>query len=107
MSSQFFERQEIQRSYTRWLIAGFVVAFLMVTAVINLVVMLGLGANPLHVIRQQPSLVAWISGIVITTMLIASWRKSSELRAGGAMVARSLGGVPVTPADSDPKRKRL
>jgi len=107
VSSQFFERQEIQRSYTRWLIAGFVVAFLMVTAVINLVVMLGLGANPLHVIHQQPSLVAWISGIVITTMLIASWRKSSELRAGGAMVARSLGGVPVTPADSDPKRKRL
>ena len=107
MSTQFFERQEIQRSYTRWLIVGFVVALLLVTAVIDLVVMLGLGANPMHVLRHEPSLIVWVSSIVIVTMLIASWRKSSELRAGGAVVARSLGGVPVTPADSDPKRKRL
>jgi Zn-dependent protease with chaperone function len=107
VSTQFFERQEIQRSYTRWLIVGFIVALLLVTAVINMVVVLGLGANPLHVVRHQPGLIAWISSVVITTMLIASWHRSSQLRAGGAVVARSLGGVPVTPADSDPKRKRL
>ena len=44
MSTQFFERQETQRGYTRWLVVGFVLAFLLVTAVINLVVVLGLGA---------------------------------------------------------------
>ena len=40
-------------------------------------------------------------------MLIASWHKSSQLRAGGAVVARSLGGVAITAQDSDLKRKRL
>jgi Zn-dependent protease with chaperone function len=104
---QFFERQEAQRSYTHWLVAGFIAAVLMVTAVINLVVLVGLGGNPMYAVRHHPAWLVWISAAVIVTVLIASWRKSSELRAGGAVVARSLGGVPVTAADSDLKRKRL
>ena len=107
MSTQFFERQETQRSHTRWLVVGFIVALLLVTAAINLVVLVGLGEHPLHVLRHRPDFIAWISLFVIGTMLIASWHKSSELRAGGAVVARSLGGVPVKAGDSDLKRKRL
>ncbi len=40
-------------------------------------------------------------------MLIACWHKSSQLRAGGSVVARSLGGVAITAQESDLKRKRL
>ncbi|HEU4590305.1 MAG TPA: M48 family metallopeptidase [Steroidobacteraceae bacterium] len=107
MTTQFFERQETQRSLTRWLVLGFILAFLLVTAVINLVVIVGLVGHPLYVVRHHPEYLAWISAIVIGTMLIASWHKSSQLRAGGAVVARSLGGVPVTATDADLKRQRL
>jgi Zn-dependent protease with chaperone function len=107
VSSQFFERQEAQRSHTRWLVAGFVLAMLLVTLVIDLVVTVGLVGDPLEALRHHRSLIAWTSAIVIVTMLMASWHKSSQLRAGGAVVARSLGGVPVTAQESDLKRKRL
>jgi Zn-dependent protease with chaperone function len=107
VSTQFFERQETQKSYTRWLVVGFVLAFLLVTVVINLIVTIGFVGHPLYALRQYPELVIWTSLIVIGTMLIASWHKSSQLRAGGAVIARSLGGVPVTAQDSDLKRKRL
>jgi len=107
VSTQFFERQEAQKSYTRWLVVGFIVAFLVVTLVINLVVTIGVVGDPLYALRQYPEIVVWTSLIVIGTMLLASWHKSSQLRAGGAVVARSLGGVPVTAQDSDLKRKRL
>ena len=107
MTTQFFERQETQRSLTRWLVVGFILAFLLVTVVINLVVIVGLVGHPLYVVRHHPEYLAWISAIVIGTMLIASWHKSSQLRAGGAVVARSLGGVPVTATDADLKRQRL
>jgi Zn-dependent protease with chaperone function len=107
VSTQFFERQETQRSYTRWLVLGFIAAFLLVTVVINLVVIVGLVGDPRQVLLNEPEIIAWISLVVIGTMLVASWHKASQLRAGGAVVARSLGGVPVTGNDSDPKRKRL
>lgn len=107
MSTLFFERQENQRSYTRWLVLGFIAAFLLVTVIINLVVVIGFFGDPVFVWRLHPEYFAWISLAVIGTMLIASWHKSSELRAGGAVVARSLGGVPVTAAENDLKRKRL
>ena len=107
VSTQFFERQELQKSYTRWLVVGFIVAILMVTLVIDLVLAVGFFGNPLEVLRHEPEFFVWISVIVIGTLLIASWHKSSQLRAGGAVVARALGGMPVTPQDSDLKRKRL
>jgi Zn-dependent protease with chaperone function len=107
VSTQFFERQETQRSYTRWLVVAFVAAFLLVTVVINLVVVVGLMGHPGRVLQEHPEYVAWTSLIVLGTMLIATWHRSSQLRAGGIAVARSLGGVPVLPKDEDPKRKRL
>ncbi|MEO8017715.1 MAG: M48 family metalloprotease [Pseudomonadota bacterium] len=107
MSTQFFERQETQRKYTRWLVWGFVAAILAVVLVINLVVLVGLGGDPRRVFRHEPELIFWISMIVLGTILIASWHKSSQLRAGGATVARSLGGIPVAAGDGDLKRQQL
>jgi Zn-dependent protease with chaperone function len=107
VSTQFFERQETQRSHTRWLVAGFIFAMLLVTLVINLVVTVGLVGHPLYALRHHPEFIVWTTIIVLGTMLIASWHKSSQLRAGGSVIARSLGGVAVTAQESDLKRKRL
>jgi Zn-dependent protease with chaperone function len=107
VTTQFFERQETQRKYTAWLVGAFVAAMLLVVLVINLVIILGLGSNPAKVWRHEPAVVVWISIIAFGTMLIASWHRSSQLRAGGAAVARALGGVAVNGNDGDIKRQRL
>ena len=107
MTTQFFERQEAQRKYTLWLVAAFIACILLVVVVINLVVLVGLGGDPRRVLRQEPEVVFWISAIVFGTILIASWHRSSQLRAGGAVVARALGGVQVNANDGDLKRQRL
>jgi len=107
VTTQFFERQEVQRKYTLWLVTAFIVCILLVVAVINLVVLLGFGGDPRRVLRHEPEVVFWISAIVFGTILIASWHRSSQLRAGGAVIARALGGVPVNANDGDLKRQRL
>jgi len=107
VTTQFFERQEAQRKYTLWLVTAFIACILLVVAVINLVVLVGLGGNPGRVFRQEPAVVFWISAVVFGTILIASWHRSSQLRAGGAVIARALGGVQVNANDGDLKRQRL
>ncbi len=107
MSGQFFERQEVQRSQTRWLVMGFIAAILAVVAIINLIVVLGLGQSPARIWDREPMVFVWVSAIVIVVILGACWHKSSQLRAGGAVVARSLGGVQVNNKDNDLARQRL
>jgi Zn-dependent protease with chaperone function len=107
VSTQFFERQEAQRSYTRWLVLGFAAAILVVVLAINLVVILAVDLNPAKTLRDSPQIILWVSGIVTTVILIASWHKSSQLRHGGGVVARSVGGVHVLSNDPDFKRQRL
>ena len=108
MTTQFFERQETQKTYTRWLVWAFIAAILAVVLVINLVVVVGLGgAEAMHLLGEEPMLVVWTTLIVFCVIFGAMWHKSSEMRAGGSAVARSLGGVPVTAEDGDLKHKRL
>jgi Zn-dependent protease with chaperone function len=107
VSTQFFERQEAQRSYTRWLVLGFVAAILAVVLAIDLVVLTAINLNPAQTLRTHPEIVFWVSGIVLAVILIASWHKSSQLRHGGGVVARSVGGVHVLANDPDFKRQRL
>ena len=107
MSTQFFERQEAQRSVTRWLVLGFVAAILAVVAVINVVVLVGVDLNPVRTLRHDPWIVFWVTAVVAMTILIASWHKASQLRQGGAVIARAVGGVHVLPNDPDFARQRL
>ena len=107
MTTQFFERQEAQRKYTAWLVGAFVAAMFLVVIVINLVLIFGLGGSPVRVWRSEPEVIVWITVIAFLTMLIASWHRSSQMREGGAAVARALGGVAVNANDGDLKRKRL
>lgn len=107
MTTQFFERQDAQRSYTRWLVLGFVAAIIAVVVVINAVVLVGFGLNPKLTLRHHPELMFWVTAAVSLTILIATWHKSSQLRQGGGVVARSVGGVHVLPNDPDFARQKL
>jgi Zn-dependent protease with chaperone function len=107
VSTQFFERQEAQRSYTRWLVLGFAAAILAVIFAIDLVVLTAINLNPVLTLRTHPEIAFWTSAAVLAVILIASWHKSSQLRHGGGVVARSVGGVHVLANDPDFKRQRL
>lgn len=107
MSTQFFERQEAQKTYTRWLVWAFIAAILAVVLVINLIVLIGLGGHPVKTFNEEPMFVFWTSIVVLGVIFGACWHKSSEMRSGGAAVARAVGGVPVTAGDGDIKRQRL
>jgi len=107
VSTQFFERQEAQRSYTRWLVLGFIAAILAVVTIINAIVIVGIDLNPMRTLRHHPQVVVWVTCVVTLTILLASWHKASQLRQGGSVVARSVGGVHVPPNDPDFARQRL
>ncbi|HUQ12219.1 MAG TPA: M48 family metallopeptidase [Steroidobacteraceae bacterium] len=107
MSTQFFERQEAQKTYTRWLVWAFIAAIVAVVLVINLIVLIGLGGHPVRTVSEEPMFVFWTSMIVLGVIFGAWWHKSSEMRSGGAAVARAVGGQPVTAGDGDLKRQRL
>ncbi len=104
--TQFFQRQDTQRKYTRILVGGFIAAMLLVIFVINLIVIVGFGVPPSELV-ENPGILFGISGVVGAIILCSSLYKFSQLRAGGAAVARALGGVPVTANDGDLKRQRL
>ena len=54
MTTQFFERQEVQRKYTLWLVSAFIVCIPLVVAVINLS-LVGLDGDPRRVFRHEPA----------------------------------------------------
>jgi Zn-dependent protease with chaperone function len=107
VSTQFFERQDAQRSYTRWLVVGFIAAILAVVALIDLIVIVGFNLSPSNTLREHPQIIVWVSVLVIAVILVSSWHKSSQLRHGGGVVARSVGGVHVLSNDADFARQRL
>jgi Zn-dependent protease with chaperone function len=107
VTTQFFERQNTQRQYTRWLLVTFALALLSVVVIIDLVVVLCFAKNPASVWQNESQLLFMSSLGVIGLVLGASWFKSSELSAGGTAVAKALGGTLVTDNENDFKRKQL
>jgi Zn-dependent protease with chaperone function len=107
VSTQFFERQETQKSYTRWLVWGFITAILLVVAVINIVVIVGLGGDLEMIWHTTPEFLVGTTAVVLCIILGACLYKSSQLKAGGSAVARALGGQIVADNETDLKRKRL
>lgn len=55
----------------------------------------------------NPQLLAMVSGVVLLVVLGASGFKVLQLRGGGGVVARSLGGRQLDPATRDPAERRL
>jgi Zn-dependent protease with chaperone function len=111
----FYARQAAARSQSRWLVIGFVLSLLAVALALDLILFVFLAsarANrpdiaPLEFAALNPG-VALVSTLIIMGVLgLASLYKSMELRGGGGVVARNLGGVRVEQDTADAQRKRL
>lgn len=123
----FFQHQEAARSATRRLVVLFTLGVLAVVVAINVVVLFALATAEQHSIvltnpelRHSgflPNFAAWAAArpgtILVTTLIVigviglASLYKTVVLGGGGGVVARSLGGVRVSPDTTDPQQRRL
>ncbi|HEY6923169.1 MAG TPA: M48 family metalloprotease, partial [Steroidobacteraceae bacterium] len=109
----FYSRQAAARGQSRWLVFAFTVALLAVALALDFVLFTfiasrnGYGLSALDYAAQNPGEVVFCTLVVMGVLGIASLYKTMELRGGGGVVARSLGGVLVTADTSDLKRKRL
>lgn len=115
----FYSRQAAARSHTRWLVIGFLLSLIIVTVALDLVLFTAMGATtrnelgfrapvgPLDYAALNPGSAFFCTLVILGTLGLSSAYKSLELRGGGGVVARSLGGVRVGRDTSDLKLKRL
>jgi Zn-dependent protease with chaperone function len=110
----FYSRQAAARGQTRWLVFAFIVALLAVALALDFVLFTFLasrshyyGLSALDYAHANPGQVVLSTLLVMGVLGIASLYKSMELRGGGGVVARSLGGVLVSGDTADLKRRRL
>ena len=110
----FYSRQAAARGQTRWLVFAFIIALLAVALALDFVLFTFLagrshyyGLSALDYARANPGQVVLSTLLVMGVLGIASLYKSMELRGGGGVVARSLGGILVSGDTTDLKRRRL
>jgi Zn-dependent protease with chaperone function len=123
----FFQHQEAARQASRRLVVLFALGVLAVVVAINIVVLFALATAEQHaVVLTDPELrhtgflpdfAAWTAArpgtVLVTTLVVlgviglASLYKTVVLGGGGGVVARSLGGVRISPDTSDPQQRRL
>jgi Zn-dependent protease with chaperone function len=111
----FFSRQARARSQTRWLVIAFMVAIVLVVAGIDLVLFSLFGmANeerraiaPFEFVGRNPGVALFCTLAILGVIGLASLFKAAQLRDGGGVVARTLGGTRISRDTSDIKRKRL
>ena len=111
----FYARQAAARGQTRWLVIGFVLSLLAVALALDLVLFTFLSSSradgvvvaPLQFAALNPGVALFSTLIVMGVLGLASLYKSMELRGGGGVVARNLGGVLVALDTTDMQRKRL
>jgi len=111
----FYARQAQARSQTRWLLAAFFVAMLLVAIALDLVLFTVFGLTspdypdfaPLQFAARRPGVALFCTLVVLGVIGFSSLFKAIQLREGGSVVARSLGGTRIARDTSDFKRKRL
>jgi Zn-dependent protease with chaperone function len=113
----FFERQDEARRASRRLVVLFVLAVIAVVAAVDVVVFLLMRQGEAHAHGYMPSLSEWLGVhprmavgttlIVLAVIVLASVYKTMVLGGGGGVVARSLGGVRLSPDTTDPLQRRL
>ena len=113
----FFERQEQSRRTSRLLVVLFALAVVCVVVAVNIVVVFVFVQAEETLYGQTPTLMQWIGAhpraMLVTTAVVAaiigfaSLYKSAVLGGGGGVVARSLGGVRISPDTTDPQQRRL
>ncbi|MEP7042394.1 MAG: M48 family metallopeptidase [Dokdonella sp.] len=105
----FFEHQELARRQTRRMLLLFALAVAAIVAAIDIVVLFAFGIDSA---QRANGGVAWgslltISLCVVIAIALGSLYRIASLRGGGAVVARSLGGVPVAGDSGDFAYRRL
>lgn len=109
----FFQAQDEARKRTRWLVVMFVMAVGAVVICVNLLTWWAGGFFGLykslgvHDPTRSPEVFLTVTVLTLVIVLGSSFFKSLDLRRGGAVVARDLGGRPVEPHTTDPHEKRL
>lgn len=113
----FFERQEQSRRTSRLLVVLFALAVICVVVAVNLVIAVVFMQAEENLYGQTQTLMQWIgahprtvlvtTGVVAAIIGFASMYKSAVLGGGGGVVARSLGGVRISPDTTDPQERRL
>lgn len=114
MSSNFFTQQDLARRNTRILVSLFTLAVLLLLVLTNILALVALGfAQPesfanTTLWQQLPwPTVIGISAVVLIAVMLAVMTKWMRLRAGGRVVAESLGGVRLAPDSQEPLQRRL
>ncbi len=112
----FYSRQAAARSQTRWLVISFLASLLAVALALDIVLFTVFGYSdadrtgvmgPLQYAAANPGRALFCTLLVVGVLGLASLYKSIELRGGGGVVARSLGGVRIGRDTTDLQRKRL
>lgn len=111
----FYSRQAAARSQSRWLVMGFFLALLAVALSLDIVLFTFMASGqaghpavaPLGFASTHPGVAIFSTLLVMGVLGLASFYKSLELRGGGGVVARNLGGVLVAPDTTDTRKKRL
>ncbi len=108
-------RQAGARSQTRWLVIAFVVSMLLVAVALDLVLFTAFGfantenpaVSPLDFVARRPGAALFCTLVVLGVIGLSSLFKCAQLREGGGVVARAMGGVRISRDTNDIKRKRL
>jgi Zn-dependent protease with chaperone function len=113
----FFARQDQARRASRRLVLLFGLAVLAVVAAVDFVVFMLMRQGEARTLGYAPPLADWLAmhpRMVVGTTLavlaiiaVASFYKTMVLGGGGAVVARSLGGVRISADTTDPLQRRL
>ena len=113
----FFRRQAETRRLSRWLVLLFILAIVACVIAVDFVVVTAatiasrdaLAVAPTEGLwfQQYPGLVMLSSFVVLGVIGCSSLIKTSQLSAGGSVVALSVGGTRVTADTNDPLRRRL
>jgi Zn-dependent protease with chaperone function len=118
MATDFFERQAAARRTTKWLIAVFVLAVIMIVG--STIIVTAVAVEYAREYRaatafdrspyEQPNkgqLPLWAGGGSLALILGGSFYKIAQLAGGGTVVAERLGGRRVYPNSTDPSERRL
>jgi Zn-dependent protease with chaperone function len=113
----FFKRQDEARRASRRLVVLFGLAVMAVVAAVDLVVIVLMRQSEARAHDYMPPLGEWLAAhpqmvvgttlVVLAVITIASFYKTMVLGGGGGVVARSLGGVRISPDTTDPQQRRL
>jgi Zn-dependent protease with chaperone function len=101
----FYARQEAARRTTRWLLVAFLISVALVVTAIDAVIVVLVGASDPG--TSPTGAVITTSVVVLAIICGASLFKTLSLRAGGGVVARSLGGTRIDRSTGDLALKRL